>query len=166
MAEEKLTHWRSDKDSPYIGAHTMPSDGTNIILTIKEVKREVVIGDAGKKSEKPIAYFVEKSLPMVLNATNCKTIAALYGSPYIQDWKGKKIEIRKEWVKAKEGGKVEALRIVPKEFTDTLPALELNTVRYTEAVAHLKKGGLIGDIEAKHTLTSEVREKLLSDAAA
>ena len=50
---------------------------------------------------------------MILNVTNCKTIAKIYDSPYIEDWIGKYITVYSAKVKA-FGETVEALRIRPK----------------------------------------------------
>ena len=36
---------------------------------------------------------MENEKPMILNRTNCKTIAKLHGSPEVEDWVGKKIQI-------------------------------------------------------------------------
>ena len=60
-----------------------------------------------------VMYFSEKDIkPMIVNATNAKTIQKLFKSPYIEDWAGRKIEIYVEKVKA-FGELVEALRIKP-----------------------------------------------------
>ena len=47
-----------------------------------------------------IAHFAEKCKPMILNKTNCKTIAALLNTPYIEEWAGYRIKIHVEKVKA------------------------------------------------------------------
>lgn len=47
---------------------------------------------------------------MILNKTNCKAIAKAVGSPYMEDWAGKKVSIYISKVKA-FGDMVEAIRI-------------------------------------------------------
>lgn len=63
------------------------------VLTIKEVKQETLTSSTGETDVKPVAYFVEDILPMVLNVTNCSTIEKIYGTGDINEWAGKKIQI-------------------------------------------------------------------------
>ena len=89
---EKYAHWKNLMERPYIGAYSL-APGEERVLTIKEVKKEKVVTSGGKSEICPVAYFAENSLPMVLNATNCKTIAKLYGSDNVYDWANKKIQL-------------------------------------------------------------------------
>lgn len=105
----------------YLGAYSL-DDGngnyTDIVATIQQVKVENVIGPDGKKEDCPVAHFSERNLkPMILNATNMKTLEKLFRSKYIEDWASRKIQIGVESVKA-FGDVVDALRIrkyLPKE---------------------------------------------------
>lgn len=110
------THWKKLYNPDYLGAYAL-DPGKDLILTIQEVKREVVTGTDGKKEECTVVYFAERGYkPMILNATNAKTIQKIYKTPYIEEWKGKKIQLFADKVKA-FGELVEALRIrayVPK----------------------------------------------------
>lgn len=107
-----MTHWKALTNPEYLGAYALEGD-KKIIATIKSVGLELVVGPEGKKEECTVAHFNEKDIkPMILNVTNCKIIAKLYKTPYIEEWKGRKIEIRKENVRA-FGDIVEALRISP-----------------------------------------------------
>ena len=74
---EHLTHWKNQFNYDYLGAYSLP-DGKDIILTLKETKKEMVTGTNGQKSECFVAYFHENAKPMILNKTNCKTIAVSY----------------------------------------------------------------------------------------
>lgn len=156
--EKQHTHWRKFYNPNYIGAYSMPSDGSNIILTIKNVTQEMVTGEGGKKEECMVAYFHEDSKPMILNRTNCKAITQAYGTPYIEDWAGKKVEIYVAKTKV-AGTEVDALRILPKE--PKLPELTKGSDAWNKAVAYVKKGGDINTIKAKYTFN----EKELTDAA-
>lgn len=98
----------------YLGAYSL-DDGngkyTDIVATIQYVKVENVTGPDGKKEDCPVAHFSERELkPMILNATNMKTLEKLFRSKYIEDWAGHKIQIGVEQVKA-FGDVVDALRI-------------------------------------------------------
>lgn len=87
------THWKKLTNPDYLGAYAL-IPGQDLIATIKNVKREIVTGPEGKKEECSVCYFAEGGIkPMVLNATNSKSIAKLTGSPYIEDWAGRRIQI-------------------------------------------------------------------------
>lgn len=110
------THWKALSNSEYLGAYSL-EDQKDIVLTIGTVAREMVTGPDGKKEECIVCHFKENVKPMILNATNCKTISKLLGTPYIENWSGKKIQIGIEKVKA-FGDVVDALRVrktAPKE---------------------------------------------------
>lgn len=106
---DKLTHWKKLTNPNYLGVYAL-EDKKDIIVTIKSVKREMVTGEGGKKEECTVAYFTENVKPMILNATNSKTITKIYGTPYIEEWTNKKIQIYADMVSVK-GEMVEALRI-------------------------------------------------------
>lgn len=53
-----MTHWKTQFNYDYLGAYSLP-DGKDIILTIRETKREQVVGASGKKEECFVAYFFE-----------------------------------------------------------------------------------------------------------
>lgn len=157
--EENKTHWRRLVDTKYIGAYCMPTDGSNIVLTIKNVTREMVTGDAGKKEECTVAYFAEDSKPMILNRTNCKAITMAYKTPYIEEWAGCKVEITVANVKV-GGETVEALRILPKVPVTTKPELKTNSAAFTKAHDYITKGGKIEAIKDKYTVSPEVEKAL------
>lgn len=103
------THWKKLTNPDYLGAYDFQPNEERV-ATIKEVKMQTVTGADGKKEECIVAYFKEPFKPMILNATNCKTITKLFKTPYIQDWADKKIVIVVRQVKA-FGEMVDALRI-------------------------------------------------------
>jgi hypothetical protein len=157
--EENKTHWKKYSGTNYIGAYSMPTDGSNIVLTIKNVTREMVTGDAGKKEECTVAYFTEDSKPMILNRTNCKAITMAYKTPYIEEWAGCKVEITVANVKV-GGETVEALRILPKVPVTTKPELKTNSAAFTKAHDYITKGGKIEAIKDKYTVSPEVEKAL------
>ena len=106
------THWKKLTNPNYLGAYSI-EDGKDLILTIRNVRQEVVIGSDGKKDECIVCYFQENVKPMILNTTNCKTIEKLTGTPYIEKWAGHRIQIGVEKVKA-FGDVVDALRVKKK----------------------------------------------------
>ena len=107
-----MTHWKKMKGtSDYIGAWDF-EQGQEIVLTIDRVSREQVAGEDGKKQNCLVAHFKEKVKPMIINATNAKTITKVYKTPYIEEWSGRAIKIYVAQVKA-FGDYVDALRIRP-----------------------------------------------------
>jgi hypothetical protein len=105
------THWKKLHNPDYLGAYAL-DPGKDIIVTIKSVQNEQVIGPDGKKEECTVARFMEQVKPMILNVTNSKIIEKMYATPYIEEWAGKKIQIYTANIKA-FGDMVEALRIRP-----------------------------------------------------
>ena len=103
------THWKKLTNPDYLGAYSI-EDGKDLILTVKKVVQEAVTGADGKKEDCIVCYWVEPQKPMILNVTNCKMIAKLAGSPYIENWAGVKLQIGVERVKA-FGDVVDALRV-------------------------------------------------------
>jgi hypothetical protein len=95
----------------YLGGYAL-TPGQDLIATIKSVGNEEVTGPDGKKEICSVIHFYEDIKPMILNATNNKTIANLFKTPYIEQWTGKKIQIYTEKVKA-FGQVWDALRIRP-----------------------------------------------------
>ncbi len=103
------THWKKLTNPDYLGAYAL-DDGKDVILTISYVCEEKVTGSDGKKDDCVVCHFSERVKPMILNSTNMKTITKLFGTPYIEDWSGRRIQIGIEKVKA-FGDVVDALRV-------------------------------------------------------
>lgn len=156
---ENKTHWRVLVNNNYIGAYSMPTDGSNIILTIKNVTREMVTGEGGKKEECTVAYFQEDSKPMILNRTNCKAITTVYGTPYIEEWAGKQIEITVARVKV-AGDMVDALRVVPKQPSTKKTVLKKGSEAFTKVVEYIKGGGDIAKIKDKYEVSTETEKDI------
>ena len=90
------THYRKAFDSPYLSSADIVDP---VILTIARVTLEA---DHTHKTKDVFntAHFAEKALrpgeplkPMILNATNCKFLATLTGSKWIDDWSGVQVTV-------------------------------------------------------------------------
>ena len=111
------THWKKWNNPDYLGAYAF-QPGEEKTLTIREVKREMVFNpSASGKEECTVAYFVEDVKPLILNVTNCKTISKLWGTPYVEDWAGKKITVKVKKINA-FGEMVDAVRVSNQRPTD------------------------------------------------
>jgi len=72
--------------STYVKSGDLPANGALFTMT------SVMVEQVGRnKEEKPVLYFAEDdSRPLVLNVTNAKEIAKVYGPDY-KEWSGKRI---------------------------------------------------------------------------
>jgi hypothetical protein len=89
-----------------------------IVVEIDHVKRGEVVGEKGRKKGMPFAHLKAPSTgralskPLGLNATNCRTLTSIAGSPDVAKWKGMLITL---FVTKTEVGRetVDAIRIRP-----------------------------------------------------
>lgn len=109
-------------DREHIGAWDL--EGRDVVVTIERVTAGEIIGNGGRKDKKPIVSFVGKEKTMIVNRTNGKTIATLYG-PKVEEWKGKRITLYTAMTRSPDGsGDVECIRVRPKIPNKPLPAPE------------------------------------------
>jgi hypothetical protein len=87
------THWKSLADSSqYLGKqHFGPNEKKTV--TIDRLEEETVENAKKRTREvKRVLHFKESDVrPLILNATNGGRIEKLLGTPYKEDWKGRKI---------------------------------------------------------------------------
>lgn len=112
MSEQK-THWKKLTNPDYLGSYAF-QPGQEMTVTIVSVGVEGVTGADGKKEYCTVAHFAEDVKPMILNTTNQKMISKVLGSPYIEDWAGRRIVLGVETVSA-FGDRVEAVRVRKKQ---------------------------------------------------
>lgn len=86
------THWKKMTNPNYMGDYSIP-EGCDLIATIDYVAQEKVTGVGGKTEVEVVAHFSDGNKPLILNKTNMKTIQKIYKTPYIEDWRGRKIQI-------------------------------------------------------------------------
>ncbi len=85
-----MADYRSMFDRDFLGHWDL--QGKDCVVTISEVKGKTLTAQGNKKSKKPIVFFEGKTLGMVFNKTNCKTVASMYGNDTTK-WVGKKITL-------------------------------------------------------------------------
>ena len=134
MTEQK-THWKLLQNPDYVGAYWLPP-GEDVTVTIDYVVREVITGTGGKHEECTVAHMRDGVKPFILNVTNSKSIAKLYG-PFIEDWAGKQITLFASTAKL-SGETVECLRIRPKVAVRTVPPI--NDERFDKAMQSIQAG--------------------------
>lgn len=92
-------HYRKVFKSDHLGVADLEDyieQKKSLIFTIKEVKQEWDIMVAGKKGNHNVAYFIEPIKPMIINAGNSKILKSFHPtqSPFVEDWKNVKVELR------------------------------------------------------------------------
>ena len=154
------THWKKLENPDYIGAYSL-EDGKDLVVTVETVKREMVIGQGGKKEECTIAH-LKGQKPFILNRTNMKMIQKIYDTPYIEEWTGKKLTLCVAKIRAFGEENVECLRIRP--VAPELPELKPNTTLWQEAIKALSNGFTIDQIKQKYTVSNSNQEKLMNES--
>lgn len=91
MEKTEMTHWKKMTNPNYLGDYSLPPGG-DLIAVIEYVAQEEVTGTGGKKEIEVVAH-LKGQKPFILNKTNMKTIQKIYGTPYIQEWAGRAIQI-------------------------------------------------------------------------
>lgn len=152
MNDTTKTHYRKAFDSPYLSSADIVEP---TVLTIKYVALEK---DRTKKTPDVFntAHFVEPFLrpgeklkPMILNASNSKTLKGLTGSPFIDDWQNVRVTIYVDHNVRFGKETVEGLRISPHAPEARRPVItpEL-TKRWNSAkAAFLRDGNLVAVLQ-------------------
>ncbi|MFP4365503.1 MAG: hypothetical protein ACLFQA_00280 [Bacteroidales bacterium] len=155
------THWKKLTNPNYIGSYSL-EPGEERIVKIKKVSKEMVMGGDGKKEECIVAQ-LEGEKPLILNKTNCKIIAKVYDTPYIEDWAGKPITLYVTKVSA-FGQEVEALRIRQRRPEPAAkPEFDPKHPKWNDAIRAAKSGALRPEqIKSNYSIT-EANLKTLFD---
>lgn len=160
------THYRKAFDSPYLSSADIVEP---TMLTIARVTLEK---DRTKKTGDVFntAHFAEKELrpgeklkPMILNASNSKTMKALSGTPFIEDWTNIRVTIYVDHNVRFGKETVEGLRISPHApEKKTLTPSQAKAWENAKA-AYLRDGNLLS-ILARMDMSQEHREQLMLEA--
>lgn len=152
------THWKKLVNPDYIGAYALP-EGEDMTVKIDFVQVEEVKGPGGKKDVCSVAHLIGHK-PLILNMTNSKSIAKLYG-PYIEDWRGQSITLFASVTKL-AGESVECLRIRPQVAERKIGPIGAD--RFSKAVDAIKAGTYTTDkLRNGFALTAE-QEATLTEA--
>lgn len=159
------THYRKAFDSPYLSSADIVEP---TMLTVSHVSLEK---DRTKKTQDMFntAHFAEKELrpgeklkPMILNASNSKTMKALANSPFIDDWKGIKITVYVDHNVRFGRETVEGLRISPHAPEKKVLTPE-QTKAWESAKAAYKRDGNLIAILARVDMSREHKEQLIDE---
>lgn len=152
------THWKSMTNPNYLGVYSLP-EGRDIILTIKSVGQELVMGADGSKEQCVVMHFHESVKPFICNKTNLKQITKLLKTPYVEQWSGHKIQIGSEKVKA-FGDVVDALRVRSK-----LPQAQTETVKCEDCGKEIQAEGNLAPVQVAAWRKKKYGKALCSSCA-
>jgi len=157
--EKQLTHWKKLQNPLYLGSYDF-QPGEERIVTVKDVKREMVKGQEGTE-EHTIVHFTEGYKPMIMNATNSKMLTDLSGSPYVEKWIGTSFKLVVIKIKA-FGEFIDALRIKSEKVVKTLPDLILDSANFIKVKDAITNGkATIEQVETKYKLSKEVKDAII-----
>jgi hypothetical protein len=157
------THYRKAFDSPYLSSADIVEP---TVLTIKCVRLE---SDKTKKTKDLFntAYFVEKHIrpgeelkPMILNATNSRTMKSMAGSAFIDDWNNIPVTIYVDSSVRFGKDTVEGLRISTEKPRVSKPQLPDSGAWFEGAVAAYKRDGNFDKIEEKAVVSDEQKARI------
>lgn len=160
------THFKKLRNVNYIGSYELMTGGEPKDLDVEIVKATKENVQNGDKSEQAMVIYLKNQKPFIVNSTNAKSISSALGSPYIEDWVGKRITLYVSRIKA-FGDWHDALRVrkdAPKEQSkeDLNPQHE----KWNGAVKALKeKKTTIEAIQKAYNVNDE-NLKLLKDVKA
>jgi len=167
MSDEKKTHYRKAFNSPYL------SSGDIVEPTILTIERAELLPDKTKRTKDNFntIFFVEKEIrpgedlkPMILNATNSRTMKDLTGSPFLNDWNGTNITVYVDTNVKMMGDTVEGLRISKEAPRMQKPELIKGSEEWGRAVdSYIENKNL--DLIKKHRSISQEAEKALKEEA-
>lgn len=164
------THYRKAFDSPYL------SSADVVEPTVLTVSHVVLEADRTKKTKDVFntAYFVEKEIrpgeklkPMILNASNSKTMKALTNSPFIDDWKNVRITIYVDHNVRFGKETVEGLRISPHQPEQAKAVITpASTKAWANAKAAYKRDGNLDAVLARVDISEEHQKLLIEECKA
>ncbi len=148
--EETKTHYRKVFKSDHLGSadlEEMIEDKKRLVFTIDKVTQyQLITGDtssgvtvAGKRIGANIAY-LKGAKPLVLNATNSKTMAKMTGSKFVEDWKGITIELYIDQTVKMKGDVVGGVRIKPTAAAVQKPKLTPTQKNWDKAMIAVQTG--------------------------
>ena len=154
------THIDKLRNPNYLGGWDLQDENgktNDIIVTIKEVKSEFVFNQKAQMEEPVLTVFFLECKPIILNATNRKTLKKVTDTPYIEEMAGKRIQLTTKRIKA-FGEFHDAIRIVATAPTANVEVVDIEKCKTTlngsktlaELVANWES------LTAKEKSTSEV----------
>lgn len=162
------THFRKAFDSPYLSSADIVEP---VVLTISHVTLEI---DRTKKTKDMFntAHFVEKEIrageklkPMILNASNSKTLRGLTQSPFIDDWLNIQVTVYVDHNVRFGKETVEGLRISPHKPEKKFLTPQ-HKAQWSSAKAAYIRDGNLDSVLARVAISQENEELLIAECTA
>jgi hypothetical protein len=162
------THYRKAFDSPYLSSADIVEP---TVLVISKVRLEP---DQTKKTKDMFntAYFAEKEIrqgealkPMILNATNSRTLKKLTGTPFIDDWNNIPVTVYVDDHVRFGKDTVEGLRISTEKPRTVKPELLPGTTAWKNAIEAYKRDKNFDAIEKRMSVSDTNKENIKQEAA-
>ena len=163
------THYRKAFNSPYLSSADIVEP---VVLTIKHV---TLSPDMTKKTKDVFntAHFVEREIrkgeslkPMILNATNSKTMKALTGSPFIDDWINVRVTIYVDSNVRFGKESVEGLRISPHVPEVNKCLTPENETAWSNAKKAFLRDGNLDKVLARVDMSEAHQQQLIAECKA
>ncbi|MCP3930126.1 MAG: hypothetical protein GY705_13620 [Bacteroidetes bacterium] len=163
MNDNNKTHYRKAFNSPYLSSADITEP---TILTIKSVE---LLKDKSKRTKDLFntAFFVEKEIrkdealkPMILNATNSRTMKELTGSAYINDWNNTPVTIYVDKNVRFGNDTREGLRVSKEHPRLQKSDLKTGTKAWDNAITAYVRDGNLKAVKERMNISPE-NEKLL-----
>lgn len=167
MSAEEKTHYRKAFDSPYL------SSADIVEPTVLTVERVTLEQDRTKKTKDCFntAHFVEREIrkgeplkPMILNASNSKTMRGLAGSAFIEDWQNIRITVYVDHNVRFGKETVEGLRISP-HTPEKKSLTPDNAKAWANAKAAYHRDGNLNAVLARIDISKENQALLISECS-
>ena len=152
------THYRKVFKSDHLGQADLEDfieQGSNLVFTIHHVCQEIGAKVAGKKINANIAYFQENIKPLVLNATNSKTMRQLTGSSFVEDWSNIAVQLYIDPNVKMKGDTVGGVRISPKAVQAKKMLTRNDTNMWNNAIAAYKRDGNFSKVLERVNMSNE-----------
>lgn len=165
---DNKTHYRKVFDSPYLSAADIVAP---TVLTVARVSQEK---DKTKKTGDVFntAYFTQREIrpgeelkPMILNATNSRTMKALTGSPFIEDWRDIHVTVYVDNNIKFGRDVVDGLRISTERPRMEKAQLTPQHPKWINAVQRYAKDKTFEAIEKSMAISDENKELIKTEAA-
>jgi len=165
MNQAAKTHYRKAFDSPYLSSADIVEP---TVLTVKFVALE---SDHTKKTKDKFntAHFAEKEIrpgekikPMILNATNSKTMKQITGSAFIDDWTDVKVTIYVDQNVRFGKESVEGLRIRPMRPGRSVLTPDHGKA-WENAKSAFKRDGNLNSVLSRVDMSEEDQQKLIEE---
>lgn len=165
--ETDKTHYRKAFDSPYLSSAdiTEPTRLTIVRVTLEK--------DRTKKTKDLFntAWFGERELrpgeklkPMILNATNSKTLKAITGSAYIEDWQNIPVTVYVDTAVKFGRDTVEGLRIAAVSRRKCITPEQ--TGNWNNAKAAFKRDGNLNSVLSRVDMSDAHQAQLIAECLA